>query len=81
MQISIAYYHITRGNFNGAIKLFLRSRQWFATLPERCQGIDIARLQADADVVRSHLETLGPERVAEFDRSLLKPLIYEEPST
>src|SRR5579859_2420552 len=78
LQISIAYYHITRGNYNGALKLFLRSRQWFAPLPDRCQGIDIARLRTDADAARAHLEALGPELIAEFDRSLFKPVIYEE---
>lgn len=78
LQIGIAYYQIQRRNYQGAHKMFLRSVQWFAPLPDRCQGIDVARLRADADVVRAQLEALGPERIGEFDMSLLKPIIYEE---
>jgi CheY-like chemotaxis protein len=77
LQVGIAYYQIERGNYWGAYKMFLRTLQWFAPLPDRCQGIDVARLRADADAARVHLETLGPERIAEFDRTLLKPIVYE----
>jgi CheY-like chemotaxis protein len=77
LQIGIAYYQIERGNYWGAYKMFLRTLQWLAPLPDRCQGIDVARLRADAEAARAHLETLGPERVAEFDRALLKPIVYE----
>src|SRR3990170_2483973 len=28
LQIAVAYYQILRGNYNGAIKIFLRVRQW-----------------------------------------------------
>jgi predicted metal-dependent hydrolase len=80
LQVGIAYYQIQRGNYWGAHKMFVRSLQWFAPLPDRCQGIDIATLRADAAAARAHLETLGPERIKEFDVSLFKPLIYEEPS-
>jgi len=76
LQIGVAYLQIQRGNYAGARKMFLRSVQWFAPLPDRCQGIDIAQLRADAAAVRAHLETLGPERIGEFDRSLLKPIRY-----
>jgi hypothetical protein len=78
LQVGIAYYQIQRGNYWGAHKMFLRMLQWFAPLPDRCQGIDVARLRADAAAARAHLESLGPERIREFDRSLLKPVIYEE---
>ncbi len=77
LQVAVAYYQIERSNYWGAHKLFLRMLQWFAPLPDRCQGIDVARLRADADAARQRLEALGPERVAEFDRSLFKPVVYE----
>ena len=57
--------------------MFLRMLQWFAPLPDRCQGIEVARLREDAATARAHLEALGPERISEFDRTLLKPVIYE----
>jgi hypothetical protein len=77
LQVGIAYYQIQRRNYQGAHKMFLRSVQWFAPLPDRCQGINVTQLRADADVARAHLEALGPERIAEFDLSLLKPIDYE----
>jgi uncharacterized protein len=74
LQVGIAYFQITRGNQRGALKMLLRSVQWLAILPDVCQGIDIAQLKADSIRVRAELERLGPERIAEFDRSLLKPV-------
>lgn len=78
LQISVAYYHITRGNYNGAQKMFLRAVQWFTPLPDQCMGIDVAALRADVLAVRQHLQALGAENIAQFDRSLLKPIRYRE---
>jgi len=77
LQVGVAYYQIERGNYWGAHKMFLRTVQWFAPLPDACQGINVAQLKADASAAHAHLEALGPERINEFDRSLLKPIIYE----
>jgi hypothetical protein len=77
LQVGIAYYQIQRKNYAGARKLFLRTLQWFAPLPDYCLGIDVAQLQADALAARTHLEALGPERIAEFDQALFKPVRYE----
>jgi len=74
LQVGIAYYQITRGNARGALKMLLRSVQWLALLPDLCQGVDVAQLKADAARVRAELERLGPERIAEFDKALLKPV-------
>lgn len=76
LQVAVAYYQITRGNYAGARKMFLRLIQWFAPLPDRCQGIDVAQLRADAAAVRAHLEALGPSRIHEFDLTLLKPVRF-----
>ncbi|PJF35484.1 MAG: hypothetical protein CUN49_10365 [Candidatus Thermofonsia Clade 1 bacterium] len=76
LQISVAYYHILRGNYNGAQKMFLRAMQWFAPLPDQCMGIDVAALRADVAAVRLHLQALGAANIAQFDRSLLKPIRY-----
>lgn len=76
LQVAVAYYQITRGNYAGAHKMFLRIIQWFAPLPDRCQSIDVAQLRADVAAVRAHLEALGPSRIAEFDRTLLKPVRF-----
>lgn len=77
LQVGIAYYQIQRRNYAGAHKMFLRMVQWFAPLPDRCQGIDVAQLRTDANTARAALEALGPDRIDEFDRTLMKPIIYE----
>jgi uncharacterized protein len=77
LQVAVAYYHIERGNYNGAHKLFVRTLQWFAPFPDQCHGINVAQLRSDAAAAREHLERLGSERIAEFDKSLLKPIQYE----
>ncbi len=74
LQVGIAYYQITKGNHRGAIKMLLRSVQWFALLPDVCQGIDIKQLREDSFRVRAELEQMKPEDIENFDRSLLKPV-------
>lgn len=76
LQVAVAYYQIKRANYNGAAKMFLRMRQWLEPLPDICRGIDVAQLRADAHKVHQAMLALGPERLAEFDLSLLRPVKY-----
>ncbi len=76
LQVGLAYHQIERGNYAGALKMFLRTRQWFVRLPDHCRGIDLVKLRLDADSAQKHMETLGPDRIAEFDRTLIKPIVY-----
>jgi hypothetical protein len=78
LQVAVAYYQIQRGNYRGAMKVFLRSIQWLEPLPEKCQGIEIGRFREDARQARLALEALGPERIGEFDTGLFKLVIYDE---
>jgi predicted metal-dependent hydrolase len=77
VQVAIAYYQIEKKNYRGAVKMFLRVRQWLNPLPERCRGIDIAQLRQDVFVAHEALIGLGPDRIGEFDRSLFKPILFE----
>jgi len=79
LQIAVAYLQITRRNYNGALKMMLRSRQWLDPLPDVCRGVDVAALRDDALAVRQTLETQGPERIGEFDLGLLRPVTYIKP--
>jgi len=78
LQIAVAYLHITRGNYNGAVKVHDRSRKWFANIPDICKGIHIRDLQEDAETAIKELQRLGMERISEFDGTLLKPVKWEE---
>ena len=81
LQVAVAYLQINRRNFRGALKMFLRVRQWLDPLPNACLGVDVARLRADALAARARLEELGPERMAEFDAEGLPPLVFEPPTS
>ncbi len=78
LQVGIAYHQVTRGNRRGALKMLLRARQWLAILPDVCQGVDIARLRADAGRVQAALEAISDAEIALFDRSLLRPVLMAE---
>lgn len=74
LQVGVAYYQIERGNARGALKMLLRSLQWLAVLPDVCQGVDVRGLREDSARVRAELERLMPDRIDQFDRTLLKPV-------
>lgn len=82
LQVGVAYYQIQRRNYVGARKMFQRAWQYLNVLPDVCQGVDIAQLRADAQAAMDELERLGPERIAEFDPALFKPvrLLDTQPS-
>lgn len=74
LQVGVAYYHITRGNHAGGLKMLRRVVQWFSRLPDQCQGIDVKRLREDAAQVRAALAAMDPADIANFDRTLFKPV-------
>lgn len=77
LQIAVAYYHIQRGNYRGASKMFLRSRAWLRPFPGQCCGIDLDGFRRDIARAEEALNRLGPDRLAHFDRSLFKPISYQ----
>jgi predicted metal-dependent hydrolase len=72
LQVAVAYLQIERKNYAGAIKMFLRVRQWIAPFPDQCYGVDVAQLKDDAQRAYDHLVKLGPGRIEEFPRDLLR---------
>ncbi len=79
LQVGVAYYHVTRGNHAGALRMLQRSVQWFARLPDVCQGVDVRQLREDAERARHVLQALPAEQIASFDRSLLRPIRLAKP--
>ncbi len=78
LQVAVAYYQVQKGNYNGAAKMFLRLRQWIDPIPDFCRGVNVVQLRKEARAVHKALLNLGPERIEEFDQSLLKPVKYED---
>ena len=78
LQIAVTYLHITRGNYNGAVKVYERSKKWLEGLPDHCNGIHLGELKSNAESAISQIQKLGAERIAEFEPSSLKPITWHE---
>ena len=76
LQVGLGYYHILRGNYPGAVKMFLRCRSWLAPYPSNCRGIDLERLRQDYQRAEAELLRLGPQRIAEFNRAYIRPVVF-----
>ena len=74
LQVAVAYLQIERGNRDGALKLFLRSRQWLSPLPDTCQGVDVRQLRQDAAEVEQALKEEGIDAA----RKRFKGVVWEE---
>ena len=74
LQVAVVYLHITRANYKGAIKVSERVQKWITPWPDICRGIEIGQLRQDLEAVIVEVKRLGPDRLAGFNRSLLKPV-------
>ena len=74
LQVAVTYLHITRGNYVGAVKVHAKVQKWITPWPEVCRGIKIGQLRRDLETVVAEIKRLGPNRLAEFDRSLFNPV-------
>ncbi|HEX2992798.1 MAG TPA: DUF309 domain-containing protein [Anaerolineales bacterium] len=81
LQIAVVYLHVTRGNYPGAVKVYGRSLRWMKNWPDVCRGIQVGQLRRDAEAVINEVIRLGEEKLGEFDRSLLKPVLWNEKRT
>lgn len=74
LQVAVVYLHITRANYNGAIKVYGRVQKWIRPWPEICREIKIGQLRHNLETVIAEVRRLGPDCLSEFDLSLLKPV-------
>ena len=78
LQAGVTYLHITRGNYPGAIKVYGRSMKWLRQFPETCRGVEVERLRNDLTLAIEEIKRLGETRINEFNRDLLKPVVWKE---
>jgi uncharacterized protein len=76
LQVGVVYLHITHYNYPGALKVYQRSLKWLQLWPETCRGVSVGQLRRDLETVMSALQELGPQQIAGFDTTLLKPIHY-----
>ena len=78
LQVAVCYLHITRRNYEGAMKMHERCQKWLEPWPEVILGIHVAQMQADLNRAVDELGKLGQSGIEFFDLSLLKPIILED---
>lgn len=71
LQVGVGFYHLSRGNAYGASRLWARGLALLETFPDRCSGVDVAALVAATRRCIAELDRLTPDRISDFDRSLI----------
>lgn len=69
LQVAVGYLHITRKNWRGAVKVLERGIPKAAHFRPICQGVDVADMVAQAQIIRAKLIDLGPDGIEDFDTS------------
>lgn len=75
LQIAVALYHWRNGNLKGAMGLLQKGAHCLSRVTAHCQGVDVARLIADAGKVEEALAALGEERMEELGPHLI-PMLH-----
>lgn len=77
LQIGLAYFQISKGNYRGAIKMFNKGQLSLKPLGNTLLGVDIIKLLADAKVVEDAIRRLGPNHLHKLDQELIKSVPLE----
>lgn len=77
LQAAVVYLHITRANYDGALKVYGRSQKWLTPWPEICRGVQVGKLRYDLERAVAEVRRLGPGQLQHFDLSLLKPIVAD----
>ena len=79
LQIGLAYFQISRGNFRGALKMFKRGHRNLDPLGDELLGINISQIRTDAWAIEAALRELGPDQISQLDSALLESLFIPIP--
>jgi predicted metal-dependent hydrolase len=71
LQIGVAFHHLRRLNHHGTVYMLTRGAGYLAPFAPCCQRVDVDALLSAAAAALREVERLGPERLAEFDWSLV----------
>ena len=76
LQTGVGFYHITRRNYAGAVKVLGRGVGYLRRYAPWCQGVDVAQLIEESTQVLERLHALGARRIAEIDVNQLPRVHY-----
>jgi len=78
LQIGVGFYHALNGNQRGAVLLLTGGIEKTSAFTPHALGIDTGRLVAEAQRCLDEIVALGPERLDEFDTSLIPTIVLDE---
>ncbi|MGE5139749.1 MAG: DUF309 domain-containing protein [Rudaea sp.] len=78
IQVGVGFFHLTRGNLPGALKVLARGITYLRPYAPECCGVDVERLLEDATHVYWRAKELGPSQVTELKMEPLPRIKYAE---
>ena len=69
LQVGVGFYHLRNGNWRGATGLLRNGTIRLKEFEPAALGVDVAKLVCESESCLHQLETLGRERLDEFDAS------------
>lgn len=78
LQVGVAYYHIQRGNYRGAIKMFNRAFYWLDSYPDDHLGVNLRGFRHDANKAYEELRRVGQDNIKDFRNIFFRPIEYKE---
>ena len=69
LQVGIGFYHLENGNWRGATGLLRNGTIRLKEFEPVTLGVDVAKLVRESERCLQELESLGRERISEFDVS------------
>jgi uncharacterized protein len=71
IQVGVGFYHLTKGNYRGVMKVLARGINYLKPYAPECYGVEVARLIQEASMVYLRARELGPGRLGEIPRASL----------
>jgi predicted metal-dependent hydrolase len=71
LQIGVAFHHLRRSNYHGAVYMLERGGEYLRPFAPACQGVDVAGLLDAAGHALGEVKRLGPDHLDLFDWSLV----------
>ena len=81
IKAAAGFHHVIRGNYRGAVNLLGDTFRLLGPYRPATLGVDVDRLLADIRRALEALESLGADRIAEFDRSLIPAIQFGPEAT
>jgi predicted metal-dependent hydrolase len=69
LQVGVGFYHLQNGNWRGATGLLRNGTTRLKEFEPETLGVDVAKLVRESERCLHELESLGRERISEFDTS------------